>query len=235
MKVLVVGGSQGIGASLVRRLRAGNHSVTFTYCRHEKEAGQLASSTGAERVLYDFHSAESIQKLARVAEDGGFDGFVYCAAQLYAREALLKMETAVFMEYVTTGIRGVFEVSRAFASGIQKRKARGSIVHLLSSVVLAAAPEKQGAYVALKYLHWGLARSQAAEFSKYGIRVNAVSPGMTRTDFNADLPARFIETVEYGLPMGRIAEPDEVAAAIQFLLSPESSYMNDVNLPVTGG
>ncbi len=81
----------------------------------------------------------------------------------------------------------------------------------------------------------GLARAQAAEFRTYNIRVNSVSPGMTRTDLLADLPPRFIEMYEESLPLGRIATAQEVASAIHFLLSPQSSYLIGTNIPVTGG
>jgi NAD(P)-dependent dehydrogenase (short-subunit alcohol dehydrogenase family) len=87
----------------------------------------------------------------------------------------------------------------------------------------------------LKYLMLGLSRCQAAEFGPLNIRVNTVSPGMTRTDFLSDLPPRFIEVYEESLPMKRIARPEEVASVIKFLLCPGAAYVHDVNIPVTGG
>src|SRR5262249_19544334 len=108
-------------------------------------------------------------------------------------------------------------------------------VNVLTTYTLGLPPAKLSAYVTSKYALLGLTRSMAVEFVRYGVRVNAVSPGVTRTEFIADLPERFIEQMEAGLPMERIATPQEVASVICFLLSPEASYMTGVNVPVSGG
>jgi NAD(P)-dependent dehydrogenase (short-subunit alcohol dehydrogenase family) len=75
----------------------------------------------------------------------------------------------------------------------------------------------------------------AVEFIRYGIRVNAVSPAMTRTEFIADLPERFLEQMEASFPMERLASAAEVAGVIDFLLSPQASYISGANIPVSGG
>jgi NAD(P)-dependent dehydrogenase (short-subunit alcohol dehydrogenase family) len=108
-------------------------------------------------------------------------------------------------------------------------------VNVLTSYTLGMPPAKLATYVTSKHALLGLTRSMAVEFIRYGVRVNAVSPGMTRTDFLADLPQEFIEQVEAALPMERLATAAEVAAVIRFLLSPEASYINGANIPVCGG
>lgn len=111
----------------------------------------------------------------------------------------------------------------------------GAIVNVLTTYTLGVPPAKLAAYVTSKYALLGLTRSMAVEFIRYGVRVNAVSPGVTRTEFIADLPEMFVEQLEAGLPMRRLATPQEVAAVICFLLSVDASYINGANLPVTGG
>ena len=81
----------------------------------------------------------------------------------------------------------------------------------------------------------GRMRCQAIEFGPYHVRVNAVSPGMVRTDFNSDLPDRFIEIYVESLPMKRLVLPEDVAKAACYLLSPEASFITGIQVPVTGG
>ncbi|MGD0947519.1 MAG: SDR family oxidoreductase [Candidatus Binatia bacterium] len=109
------------------------------------------------------------------------------------------------------------------------------VTGVLTSYTLGMPPAKLATYVTSKHASLGLTRSMAVEFIRYGIGVNAVSPGMTRTGFLADLPQQFIEQVEAALPMERLATAAEVAAVIRFLLSPEASYINGANIPVCGG
>lgn len=235
MRVLITGGSGGIGAALVRRLRAAGHAVVFTHCRNADAAAALAAETGADTVVYDQTAPESVDALAARLREGSFDGLVNNAAQVWPRQLLLKTDVDAFLRYQADALRGVFALGRAFAEQAKRAGTPGAIVTVLSSVTLGMPPAKLTPYVTSKYALLGLTRSMAVEFVRYGVRVNAVSPGMTRTDFNAELPERFLEQVAAGLPMERLATPDEVAAAIAFLLSPEASYLAGTNLPITGG
>ncbi|MBF0254357.1 MAG: SDR family oxidoreductase [Candidatus Omnitrophica bacterium] len=235
MKCLVVGGSRGIGRSLVSLLRERAHDVWFTYNRSVDAARALSKETGAAHLAYDQNSDASVEDLKRTVLTEKFDSLVYLAAEPFERKSLIKTPADEYLTYITRGVRGAYSLSTAFAESNRTDKRPASLVHVLSSVVLGAPPERQGPYVGLKYLLWGMSRSMAAEFGKYNIRVNTVSPGMTRTDFISDLPERFIETLETSLPMGRLLKPEEVAAAIRFLICNHSSALRDVNLPVTGG
>jgi len=233
--ILVTGGSGGIGQALIRRLSAAGHQLLFTYCRGSDKARQLAQDTGAQSVAYDQSSAESVRQLAALVRGGEFDALVNNGAAPPGRQLLLKMDADAFVAYQVAALRGVFELSTAFAARARERQMPGAIVNVLTTYTLGLPPAKLSAYVTSKYALLGLTRSMAVEFVRYGVRVNAVSPGVTRTEFIADLPERFIEQMEAGLPMERIATPQEVASVICFLLSPEASYMTGVNVPVSGG
>ena len=87
----------------------------------------------------------------------------------------------------------------------------------------------------LKHALLGATKAWAAEFPRYGIRVNPVSPSMTRTNYLSDLPERLLQMLEEDLPLKRLAQPEEVARTIAFLLSPDASYIHGTNLPITGG
>ena len=234
-RVLVTGGSSGIGEALVRRLASEGHQVVFTFCRSEAKARALTEATGAESRYYDQSSPTSVEELALLVRSDQFDALVNNASPPAPRQLLIKIEPESFVAYQTVAVRGVLALSTAFAQQARRRGGSGCIVNVLTSFTLGMPPAKLATYVTSKHALLGLTRSMAVEFIRYGIRVNAVSPGMTRTEFIADLPQRFIEQVEAALPMERLATAAEVAAVIRFLLSPEASYINGANIPVSGG
>jgi 3-oxoacyl-[acyl-carrier protein] reductase len=234
-RVLVTGGSRGIGEALVRRLVSDGHHVVFTFCHSEANAHAIAEATGAEPLRYDQSSVASVEELAATVRTGEFDALVNNASQPAQRRLLLKTDLESFVAYQTVALRGVLALSTAFVEQVRRRGGSGSIVNVLSSVTLGMPPAKLAVYVTSKHALVGLTRSMAAEFVRYGVRVNAVSPGMTRTEFIADLPERFIAQVEASLPMERLATAAEVAAVVRFLMSREASYVIGANIPVCGG
>lgn len=234
-RVLVVGGSTGIGRALVEQLCAEGQRVVFTFCASREQADDLAAQTGAEAVHYDQTSDQAVGGLAARVRAEPFDALVHNGAQRFPRTLLLKTDVNAFLLYQQHALRGVLEISKAFATAVKERKGSGVIVNVLTSSVLGMPPAKQAAYVTSKYALLGLTRAMAVELVRYGVRVNAVSPGMTDTAFNFDLPERFLEEVACTLPLSRLAEPGEVAAVVRFLISPAASYLNGANIPVTGG
>lgn len=235
MKVLITGGNSGIGAALVRRLTGEGHDVTFTFCRNEQKARDVAADTGARCTRYDHASAESIAELARRVREGEFGALVNNACQPPRRRLLSKLAPDEFIAYQNAAVGGVLQLCQAFAEQVRRRGASGAIVNVLTSYTLGMPPAKLSAYVTSKYALLGLTRAMAVEFIRYGVRVNAVSPGMTRTAFIDDLPEPFIAQIEKALPMERLAAAEEVADVIRFLLSEDSRYMNGANLPISGG
>ena len=235
MKILVVGGSGGIGAAAVRLLRAAGNDVFFTYHADQTKAAELEKATGAKKIPYDLSSGDSIVKLIQQITSEKFDGLIYAAAEKFERETLLKMPAKDLLEYIRKSIDGYYQVSQAFAWSVKNRKSSGSLVNILSSVVLGLPPAKQAGYVAAKYALLGLTKCQAVEFGPYNVRVNSVSPGMTKTKFNSDLSDRFLEIYAETLPAKRLLTPEEVARTVCFLLSPEASDMQGNNLTVEGG
>jgi NAD(P)-dependent dehydrogenase (short-subunit alcohol dehydrogenase family) len=117
------------------------------------------------------------------------------------------------------------------------KQGKGAIVNTASAAGLVAAPSNP-AYPASKHGVVGLTKSTAIEFARRGIRVNCVCPGPIRTGMNESLAATSPELVakmDEKVPMGRIGEPEEVAAAAMFLCSDAASYITGAALPVDGG
>lgn len=234
-RVLVTGGSGGIGAALVRGLRRDGHEVTFTFCRNDEAAGVIAEATGATAVRFDQAAPTSLAELTGVLRGGDFDALVNNAAGPFPRVALGKIGADRLLAYQNAAVRSTLELSTAFVTRAKERGAGGAIVNVLSVVTMGLPPPRMGAYVVAKHALLGLTWSMAVEFVRAGVRVNAVSPGMTDTEFNADLPQRFVDEYAATLPMRRLATTEEVAAVIQFLISPAASYITGANIPVAGG
>ena len=110
-----------------------------------------------------------------------------------------------------------------------------SVVFILSSAVLDVPPVDKSSYVSAKYALLGLARSLAVELAPKGIRINCVSPGFTPTRLTAHVDQRIQDMITRSVPLNRLCRPDDVAAAVAYLLSEDGSYLTGVNLPVCGG
>ncbi len=233
--VLVTGGSGGIGAAIVRRLHAAGSRVTFTYNAGEDRANALVAETGATPQRLAVEDPATLEALAKVIEDGSFEGLVLAHGGPISRGRLVDADIHGWAQRIAREIELAGRLSQALARTARRKRLPGAIVVVLSQVVLGLPPEKMGQYATVKHALLGLTLTMAAELGRHGVRVNAVSPGMTRTSMIADLPDKFIEMRELELPLRRIAQPDEVAAVVEFLLSPAASYLNGVNLPVTGG
>ena len=110
----------------------------------------------------------------------------------------------------------------------------GGVIINTSSIVSYNGQGAGCGYPTSKFAVNGLTKSLSRELGKYGIRVNAVAPGVTRTDMVAVLPEEMIQPIIRNIPMGRMAEPEDIANAFLFLASDMSSYISGAILPVAG-
>lgn len=134
-----------------------------------------------------------------------------------------------FLRVLHVDLVGVWRCLRTELA-VMRRQGSGSVVNV-SSMLGSAAMADNGAYVAAKHGVNGLTRTAALEMGSIGVRVNAVAPGVTRSGMTSAVSDELLGAV----PLGRIAEPDEVAAAVTWLCSPESAYVTGTVLVADGG
>lgn len=237
--VVVTGSSRGIGAEIATLFAAEGASVTVN-CHQDADGarsvvGRIKAAGGkAELCMADVRDVKSAERLVETAvkTNGRLDVLVNNAG--IVRDALVEnLDFEKWREVLDTNLSGVFNCSKA-AYPVMRDQGHGKIVNI-SSVVAESGNIGQANYVSSKAGVIGLTRAMAVEFAKYGILVNAVSPGFTGTKMVLDLPDKVKEKILAKIPLKRFGEPREIAYAALFLASDESNYMTGHILSVNGG
>ncbi len=238
---IVTGASRGIGESIARTLAARGAHVVVTSRKIEGcravEARIRAEGGSAESRACHIGDLEQIDALVRgvSADHGRIDVLVNNAAANPFFGHVLDSDVGAFQKTVDVNIRGYFFASVA-AGKVMREQKRGSIVNIASVNGVVPGP-MQGIYSITKAAVIAMTKSFAKECAPLGIRVNAVLPGFTDTKFASALtqnPA-IRETILRLVPMGRIAEPDEMAGIVLYLASDAASYTTGACIAVDGG
>lgn len=237
-RILVTGGSRGIGAAIVRILAQKGASVAFTYSSNEASARALLSElpgTGHQVLAMDVSSEDSVQTgITQVLNhwEQKLNGVVNNAG-ITKDSLLLRMKTEDFQRVLQTNLTGSFLVCRMALKALLKADS-ASIVNV-SSVVASQGNAGQANYAASKGGVEAFTRSLAKEIASRQVRVNSVAPGFIETDMTAALTEEQKKALLTHIPMQRIAQPEEVAYAVAFLLGDESRYITGQTLHVNGG
>jgi 3-oxoacyl-[acyl-carrier protein] reductase len=227
---LVTGASRGIGRAIAQELARAGADVVIGYRSGKDEAEQLASEIGARAVEADVSSAEDAKRL--VEEAGDVDVLVNNAG--LTRDGLLaRMSDDDWNTVLQTNLNSVFYTCRAVTRPMMKKRA-GSIVNI-SSVVGVHGNWGQTNYAASKAGIIGFTKSLARELGSRNIRANVVAPGYVKTQLTDVLPEEATAAMVQNTPLGRVAEPDEIAGAVRFLASEAAAFITGEVLLVDGG
>lgn len=232
---LITGAASGIGRASALAFASAGASVALL----DIDAGGLADTAAAVRAA----GARAEVLVADVRDLRAVTGAVGCAVEAFGRLDAALNNAGVpgpyvpldeyseedFMRILQVDLAGVWRCMRAEIRYMRAR-GTGAIVNTSSMLGAAAMPDN-GAYVAAKHGVHGLTRAAAVELGGAGIRVNAIAPGVTRTGMTSAASDDLLRTV----PLGRIAEPEEIATAAVWLCSPEASYITGSVLVADGG
>ncbi len=225
--VLVTGGNRGIGLAIARAFADAGDKVAITYRSGEPPAGFLA-------VKCDITDPEQVEQAYKEIEDQHGPVEVLIAnAGVTKDQLLMRMSEDDFTSVIDTNLTGTFRVVKRANRGMLRAK-KGRVI-LISSVVGLLGSAGQANYAASKAALVGFARSLARELGSRNLTFNVVAPGFVDTDMTKALTDEQRENIVSQVPLGRYAQPEEIAATVRFLASDDASYITGAVIPVDGG
>jgi NAD(P)-dependent dehydrogenase (short-subunit alcohol dehydrogenase family) len=237
--VVITGGSRGIGAAVARGAVERGYAVGVGYAHDDAAADRLrAELPGVVTVRADVAEPTGAQKLFATTEAAlGPVTAVVNNAGVTGRLGRFRDATAdTFRRVLDVNVLGTMLCAQEAVRRWEERGTAGRMVNVSSAAATLGAPGEYVHYAASKAAVEAFTVGLAKEVAPQGVRVNAVAPGTVHTDIHAaagepDRPARVVARV----PMGRIGEPEEIAAAVLWLLSDEASYITGAVLRASGG
>ena len=239
---IVTGGRRGIGRAIALALAEAGADVALG--DRLVDGGELEAVAAEIKkmgrrslaVQADITQKADVDSLVQktLAELGAVDILVNNAA-MNIRAPLLELNEEGWDRVIDTDLKGYYLCSQA-AGRVMVGQKRGNIINIASTAAMYTAPE-MGAYCIAKAGVVMLTRILAVELSPYNIRVNAVAPSMVKTKFSQPLwsDADTLKEIEAGIPLGRLADPEDITGAVLFLASEASAYITGHTIVVDGG
>ena len=228
MKVMITGGSRGIGAAAVKLFAARGDQVLFIYEKNHEAARLVAEETGAEAICCDVADRQAV--LAAFQKVGPVD-LLICNAGICHTGLLSMMEEADWDRLFAVNVKGIYNcVSGAMPGFLQKQA--GCII-TVSSMWGQVGASCEAAYSATKGAVIALTKTLAKELGPSGIRCNCIAPGVILTDMCAEVDPEILEEMGREAPVGRNGTPEDVAKAMAYLA--DADFITGEVLSVNGG
>jgi len=238
---LVTGGSRGIGAAICRSLAAEGVHVGFNYHTNPEAAAALAAELEAAGVKALAVSADLgdeasiLDFIARVAAELGAIDILVNNAAVCPSGPMESYSWEVWDRTLRTNVTGAFLTCREVAASWRQRQARGKIINIVSQAAFLGSTSGHLPYDSSKGALVSMTRALARELGPEGINVNAVAPGMVKTEMVMQKLDANLDFYLARIPLKRIAEPAEIASIVTFLASDAASYITGATIDATGG
>jgi len=232
---LVTGATRGIGAAIAQILAAAGAQVVGTATSDGgAETISVALGEHGRGLVMNIADPESVDAaMASINDAEGAPGIVVNNAGITRDNLLMRMNADQWDEVISTNLSGVYRVCKASVRGMMKAR-YGRIVNI-ASVIGVMGNAGQANYAAAKAGIIGFSKSMAREVGSRNITVNVVAPGFIDTDMTRVLPEAQRDSMLTQIPLGRLGEAEDIAAAVAFLVSPGGAYITGETLHVNGG
>ncbi len=229
-RVVITGGSRGIGAATVRKFTANGDQVYFLYEKSTELARQLEQETGAVGIQCDITQEDAINQAFQ--QIGPVDVLVNNAG-IVDYNPINWVSAETFRRVMDVNVTGMFLCCKAALSGMLQQQ-KGAIVNV-SSMWGRVGSSCEVAYSTSKAAVIGMTKALAKELGPSGIRVNAVAPGVIQTDMVKNVDPEVMEELRQETPLEQLGKPEQVADAIWYLASEQASFVTGTLLDVSGG
>lgn len=234
---IITGGTRGIGLEVVRTFKE-NHAEVVLFGSKKESVDKAIETLEKEGLsvsgyypnLNDFDEINRI--IEEIYEKYGHIDILVNNAGISANKKIEDTTTQDFESIMNLNVNAIFNMVKTVVPYMKKQKS-GVILNTSSMVSIYGQPSGVG-YPTSKFAVNGLTKSLARELASFNIRVNAVAPGVTKTDMIVNLPKEQIDPIVRSIPLGRIGEPKDIANAFLFLASDMASYITGVILSVDG-
>ena len=236
---LITGASRGIGRAVALELAKAGAKIAVNYAGNKKAAEEVAGlieAAGGQALLVQADVADSVAvdaMVKAVVEKFGSIDILVNNAGITRDNLIMRMKEDDWDAVIHTNLKGIFNCTKLVSKLMMKQR-YGRIVNM-ASVVGVMGNAGQSNYAAAKAGVIGFTKSMAKELASRNINVNAVAPGFIATDMTADLPEQVKSDMMKQIPLQKLGNPEDVAAAVLFLVSPGADYITGQTLHVDGG
>ena len=232
---LVTGGTRGIGAAIATKLKEDGYTTISSYVGNVEKAEEFSKKTGIKTYKFDAGYFESCQKVTQEIENdlGSSIDIVVNNAGITKDKFFHKMAPEDWSAVINTNLNSMFNITR---SVIEKMRAKkfGRIISI-GSINGLKGQVGQSNYSAAKAGIIGFSKAVALENANKGITVNVIAPGYIGTDMVKKIDPKILEGIVSQIPVGRLGEPEEVAALTSYLASDQASFITGATFSINGG
>ena len=231
---IVTGGTRGIGEAISVGLKEAGYTVAATYAGNEEAANRFKDKTGISVYKFNVSDFEACEKaVERITEDLGDVDILVNNAGITRDGTMHRMSFDQWNSVIQTNLASCFNMSRLVIDGMRER-GFGRIVNI-GSINGQAGQYGQVNYAAAKSGIHGFTKALAQEGAAKGITVNAIAPGYIDTDMVRAVPENVLEKIIAGIPVGRLGKAEEIARAVNFLVSDDAGFITGSTMSVNGG
>jgi len=238
---LIIGASGGIGSAVAIKLAKEGYNLALHYYSNKEAIIELKNKIQNNEIKVEIFQAditnkEDVQKLKLdfSRKFNTLSSIINTSIVKFANIDFQKLEWSDMQSHIDINIKGLFNIVKEFLPIFITNKS-GNITTLSTLATESTPPQQWLHYTTAKYALNGFTKSLAIDLAKYGIRVNAVSPGMTDTELIADIPEKVKLITKAQTPLKRLANPEDIANTISFLISDDASFLTGQTIRVNGG